>query len=371
MYSLDIQASKPYQVLIDTFLLERAGEIARSLNAGRRALIISDTNVAPLYAEPVKSGLQAAGYTCALAVFSAGEEHKRAETYIGLLEKAASFELTRSDLIVALGGGVVGDVAGFVAATYMRGIDFIQIPTTLLAMVDSSVGGKTAIDLEAGKNLAGTFWQPRAVLADVGCLGTLTDDQFADGCGEVIKHAVIADSELFEELEKTPLTPELLKQDLSRVAYLIARNIDIKRAVVEADERESNMRKLLNFGHSIGHGVEAAEFYRLGHGTCVGIGMVAIASASVTAEVCEPDVPDRIAALIRNHGLSLHFQADAQNIYNEALHDKKRAGNSIDLVVPRAIGAVSIAPTPLDEFKKILEVGLACVHAYAGDIEDE
>lgn len=371
MYSLDIQASKPYQVLIDTFLLERAGEIARSLNAGRRALIISDTNVAPLYTEPVKSGLQAAGYACELAVFSAGEEHKRAETYVGLLEKAASFELTRSDLIVALGGGVVGDVAGFVAATYMRGIDFIQIPTTLLAMVDSSVGGKTAIDLEAGKNLAGAFWQPRAVLADVGCLGTLTDDQFADGCGEVIKHAVIADSELFEELEKTPLTPELLKQDLSRVAYLVARNIDIKRAVVEADERESNMRKLLNFGHSIGHGVEAAEFYRLGHGTCVGIGMVAIASASVTAEVCEPDVPDRIAALIRNHGLSLHFQADAQNIYNEALHDKKRAGNSIDLVVPRAIGAVSIAPTPLDEFKKILEVGLACVHAYAGDIEDE
>ena len=131
------------------------------------------------------------------------------------------------------------------------------------------------------------------------------------------------------------------------------------------------MRKLLNFGHSIGHGVEAAESYRLGHGTCVGIGMVAIASASVTAEVCEPDVPDRLAALIRNHGLSLHFEADAQSVFNEALHDKKRAGDTIDLVVPRAIGAVSIAPTPLGEFKRILEVGLACARAYAGDIEDE
>lgn len=371
MYSLDIKASKPYQVLIDTFLLERTGEVARSLNAGGRALIISDTNVAPLYAEPVKTSLESAGYSCEVAIFTAGEEHKRAETFIALLEKAASFEMTRSDLVVALGGGVVGDVAGFVAATYMRGIDFIQIPTTLLAMVDSSVGGKTAIDLEAGKNLAGAFWQPRAVLADVGCLGTLTDEQFADGCGEVIKHAAIADSELFEELEKTPLTPELLKQDLSRVAYLIARNIDIKRAVVEADERESSMRKLLNFGHSIGHGVEAAESYRLGHGACVGIGMVAIASASVTAEVCEPDVPDRLAALIRSHGLSLRFEADSENVFNEALHDKKRAGDSIDLIVPRGIGTVAIAPTPLDEFKKILEVGLACVHAYAGDIEAE
>lgn len=371
MYSLDIQASRPYQVHIDTFLLERTGEIARSVNGGQRALIISDTNVAPLYAEPVKSSLESAGFTCLVATFTAGEERKRADTYVTLLEQAARFEMTRSDLIVALGGGVVGDVSGFVAATYMRGIDFIQIPTTLLAMVDSSVGGKTAIDLESGKNLAGAFWQPRAVLADVGCLGTLSDEQFADGCGEVIKHAAIADAELFEELEETPLTPGLLKRDLSRVAYLIARNIDIKRAVVEADERESNMRKLLNFGHSIGHGVEAAESYRLGHGTCVGIGMVAIASSSVTAGVCDADVPDRLASLIRAHGLSLDFTADSEDVYREALHDKKRAGDSIDLVVPRSVGAVSLAPTPLDEFKKILEVGLACTHAFAGNVEGE
>ena len=158
----------------------------------------------------------------------------------------------------------MGDVAGFAAATYMRGIAYVQVPTTLLAMVDSSVGGKTAIDLENGKNLAGAFWQPRAVIADVGCLGTLSDEQFADGCGEVVKHAVIADAELFEELERTPLTPDLLKRDLSRVAWFIARNIDIKRAVVEQDEREGGLRKLLNFGHSIGHGIEAAEGYRLG-----------------------------------------------------------------------------------------------------------
>ena len=200
-----------------------------------------------------------------------------------MLGRAAAHGMDRSDLIVALGGGVVGDVAGFVAATYMRGIDYVQVPTTLLAMVDSSVGGKTAIDLPAGKNLAGAFWQPRAVIADIGCLATLSEAQFADGCGEVVKHAAIADADLFAELEATPLTLDLLKSDLDRAAWLIARNVDIKRAVVAADEREAGMRKMLNFGHTIGHGIEAAERYRLGHGTCVGIGMLAMASASVAA----------------------------------------------------------------------------------------
>ena len=209
-------------------------------------LVITDSNVGPLYAAPVIDGLEAAGFATSLETFEAGEKHKRMETLSTLLERAAEEQLSRRDVIIALGGGVVGDMAGFAAATYMRGIAFVQVPTTLLAMVDSSVGGKTAIDLAHGKNLAGAFWQPRAVIADVGCLGTLSDGQFADGCGEVIKHAMIADAELFEELELTPLTPALLKQDLSRVAWLIARNIDIKRAVVVEDERESGLRKLLN-----------------------------------------------------------------------------------------------------------------------------
>lgn len=369
MYSLDIDVPSPYTVRIGTFLLERVGEISRTVCTGSRALIITDDNVGPLYAAPVKDGLTEAGFEVSVATFPAGEEHKRASTYIDLLEAAAAFELGRGDLIVALGGGVVGDMAGFVAASYMRGIPFVQVPTTLLAMVDSSVGGKTAIDLGAGKNLAGAFWQPKAVIADVGCLGTLSDAQFADGCGEVVKHAMIADAELFEELERTPLTPALLKSDLGRVAYLIARNVDIKRAVVVADEREASMRKLLNFGHSIGHGVEAAQGYRLGHGTCVGIGMVAIASASAAAGVCPEKVPDRIVGLLRAHGLSLDFDAAPERVYEEALHDKKRAGDHIDLVVPRGIGAASIAPAQLDEFRRILEVGLACVHAYAEDDE--
>ena len=254
-YTVDIEVERPYTVHIGTFLLERVGAIARGVCEGGRALVVTDSNVGPLYAPPVVESLEKSGFTTRLATFAAGEQHKTGETFLDLLDAAARAELGRSDLVVALGGGVVGDLAGFVAASYMRGIAYIQVPTSLLAMVDSSVGGKTAIDLPAGKNLAGAFWQPRAVIADVGCLGTLDDAQFADGCGEVVKHAAIADADLFACLEETPLTPELLKRDLGRVAYLIARNVDIKRAVVAADERESGMRKLLNFGHSIGHGI--------------------------------------------------------------------------------------------------------------------
>lgn len=365
-YSIDIDTPQPYQVHIGTFLLEEAGRITHEVcPRADRALIITDSNVGPLYTAPVQESLCAAGLTVGVATFEAGELHKRIDTFSMLLERCAEEHLTRNDVIIALGGGVTGDMAGFAAATYMRGISFIQIPTSLLAMVDSSVGGKTAIDLSAGKNLAGAFWQPKAVIVDVGCLGTLADGQFADGCGEVVKHAAIADAELFAALEETPLTPELLKRDLGRAAYLIARNIDIKRAVVVADERESNVRKLLNFGHSIGHGVETAEEFRLGHGACVGIGMVAIASASVTAGVCDEDVPERLAALLQAHGLSLEFSASSEKIYDEALHDKKRAGNSIDLVIPRKIGGVTISTTPLDEFRRILEVGLACTQALA------
>lgn len=218
-YTLDIDTERPYKVHIGTFLLEQVGQIARETVPGAtRALVVTDSNVGPLYGAPVMDGLEAAGFTAELAAFEAGEKSKTMETLSMVLERAASAGLTRGDVIVALGGGVVGDVAGLAAATYMRGVALIQVPTSLLAMVDSSVGGKTAVNLGEGKNLAGAFWQPSAVVADIGCLGTLEDAQFADGCAEVVKHALIADAELFEELERTPLTPELLKTDLARVA---------------------------------------------------------------------------------------------------------------------------------------------------------
>lgn len=356
--TIDVDTARPYQVHVGTFLLEEAGALVRSAAGGERAVIVTDTNVGPLYQTPVKQSLEKAGYTVDICTFEAGEAHKRAETYVGILEFVAEHELTRSDVIVALGGGVVGDVAGFVAATYMRGCQFVQIPTSLLAMVDSSVGGKTAIDLAAGKNLAGAFWQPRVVIADVGCLATLSAEQFADGCGEVIKHAVIADPELFEELEKTPLTLELLMSDVARVALIIARNIDIKRAVVVADERESNQRKLLNFGHSAGHAVEACEHFELGHGNCVSIGMGIIARSAALRGICPAELPQRIEELCRRHGLKTRCDLAADDIFAEALHDKKRRGDTIDLVIPHDLGRCSIDTTPLSTFRDIIAEGL-------------
>ena len=356
--TLDIKTGRPYTVHIGTFLLEKTGQIAREAAGGSKAVIVTDSNVGPLYLAPVKTSLEEAGYQVSSFEFEAGEERKRISTLEKILEFMAGRELDRKDIVVALGGGVVGDVAGFAAATYMRGCRFIQVPTSLLAMVDSSVGGKTAVDLEAGKNLVGSFWQPSAVVADIGCLATLTPEQFADGCGEVIKHGVIADPELFGELEKTPLTLELLMHDTARVAKLVARNIDIKRAVVEADERELGQRKLLNFGHSIGHAVEACEHFRLGHGNCVSIGMVAISRAMERMGVCDASVPQRIEELTRRHGLKTECRFTVDETYSEALHDKKRRGDAIDLVLPHRIGACSIDSVDLQTFHQILEAGL-------------
>lgn len=357
-YTIDVKTGRAYTVHVGTFLLEQTGSIARAAAGGNKAVIVTDTNVGPLYAAPVQQSLSESGYDVSLFTFEAGEEHKRISTLESILEFMAEQELDRSDIVVALGGGVVGDVAGFAAATYMRGCKFIQVPTSLLAMVDSSVGGKTAVDLKAGKNLAGAFWQPSAVIADIGCLATLTTEQFADGCGEVIKHGVIADPELFAELEKTPLTLELLMHDTGRVALLVARNVDIKRAVVEADERETNQRKLLNFGHSIGHAVEACEQFKLGHGNCVAIGMVAIARAMFAMGVCDDSVPDRIETLAKRHGLTTACRFTVEEVFSEALHDKKRHGDTIDLVLPHDIGACSIDTVDLETFKAILQAGI-------------
>ena len=359
MHAIPVHTGRPYEVRVGTFLLEQVGPLLRERCAGERAAIVADSNTGPLYLEIVRASLAETGFETCAFTFKAGEASKRAGTYVDALEFLASHELGRGDAVVALGGGVVGDLAGFAAATYLRGIAYAQVPTSLLAMVDSSVGGKTAIDLEAGKNLAGAFWQPALVAADVGCLATLTAEQFADGCGEVIKHGVIADPELFGVLEVTPLTPDLLHANVPAVETIVARNVEIKRDVVDADEREAGARKLLNFGHSIGHAVEKLEGFRLGHGTCVAIGMVAIARAAVAAGACEPGLPDRIDAVCRAHGLDTSCRWGADEVFEAALHDKKRAGDAIDLVIPHAVGDCTIERTPLSEFRRLIAAGLA------------
>lgn len=367
--TIDIPMSTPYRVHVGTRLLEAAGSIARNaVPRAHKVAIVTDTNVGPLYAHIVRDGLEEAGFDVATHVVAAGEKHKTLATYGSILEFLAAEELDRSDAVVALGGGVVGDMAGFAAATYMRGVAYIQMPTTLLAMVDSSVGGKCAVDLSCGKNLAGAFWQPAAVIADVGCLGTLTPERLADGCGEVVKHGAIADRELFELLEKTPFTFDLLMHDLSLAAAIIARNIEIKRDVVAADEREGGIRKILNFGHSIGHAIEARSGYTRGHGSCVAAGMVAMARGSRragwNASDLEDDLAERIDALCRAHGLDTGCPYGTDELMKAALHDKKRQGDAIDLVIPHSIGAVSIERCDFEQLRAIIELGLA---AQAGD----
>ena len=361
--TIDITVRDPYRVHIGTRLLEAAGSIVReAVPRARKAAIVTDSNAGPLYAHIVRESLAADGFDTAMHVFPAGEEHKTLATYGQILDFLATEELDRSDVVIALGGGVTGDMAGFAAATYMRGIAYVQMPTTLLAMVDSSVGGKCAVDLSCGKNLAGAFWQPAAVIADVGCLGTLTPEQLADGCGEVVKHAAIADHNLFEVLEKTPLTFDLLTSDLGRAAAIIARNVEIKRDVVVSDERETGIRKLLNFGHSIGHAIEACSRYTIGHGTCVAQGMVAMARgarrAGWNAHDLEDDVAERIDALCRAHGLATACPFGADELFEAALHDKKRRGTTIDLVIPHSIGAASIERCDLEQLRAIIELGV-------------
>ncbi len=290
--TIDIDTARPYQVHVGTFLLEQAEPLVRATAGGTKAVIVT-TQRGPLYQMPVKQSLEASGYEVSICTFEAGEAHERRNLccHFGVCGRARA---SRSDVIVALGGGVVGDVTGFVAATYMRGCKFVQIPTSLLAMVDSSVGGKTAIDLAAGKNLAGAFWQPNVVIADVGCLATLTPEQFADGCGEVVKHAVIADPELFAELEKTPLTLELLNRDVARVALIIARNIDIKRAVASPTSAKPTSASSSTLDTAPDTPSRSASTFGFGHGNCVSIGMGIITRAAALHGVCDAALPGRI-----------------------------------------------------------------------------
>ena len=347
--------SRSYEVLVGAGILDEVGMRTRKACGGDRACVISDSNVAPLYANAVGESLREAGYACTLQVFPAGEASKNIDTLSDLLEGLAESGLTRSDVIVAVGGGVTGDMAGLAAALYLRGCQVVQVPTSLLAMVDSSVGGKTAIDLSAGKNLAGAFFQPSLVVADVDCLDTLTPSLFADSCGEVIKHGVIADTELFEALSEVPMTSADLDSD--SLTRIVSRNVEIKRDVVSEDEREHGLRQILNFGHTIGHAIEAASDFELGHGSCVAAGMCCISRAAAERQWCNADVPERIESVVRAHGLPVDTDLDVRSIVTLALHDKKRRGNSLGIVVPERIGHVVVRQVSSEEFEELVMLG--------------
>lgn len=344
MKTVTVSASKKYDILIGGGLIRDLGPLSRNLGGAKTVCLVSESNVFPLYGNAAADSLKKAGFTVVTFVFPAGEESKNPGTYLSLLNFLADNRLTRADLIVALGGGVVGDLAGFAAATYLRGIRFIQVPTTLLAAVDSSVGGKTAIDLPAGKNLAGAFCQPSLVLCDTDTLNTLSPDIIRDGCAEVIKYGILYDPELFAHLEQRCL-------DFDR-EYVITRCVEHKRDVVMKDEFDTGVRMKLNLGHTIGHGVEAKSDFTLSHGKAVAIGIAIVSRASGCRDT------ERILALLSRFGLPISTDDTAEDILLYALSDKKRSADTINLILPNAIGDCSIVPTPVANLKSFIQAGL-------------
>ena len=350
MTTVTVRASRPYEVTIGRGLLDTVGRQAAGQWKGRSAAVVSDSTVAPLYLNRVKDSLERAGFRVHSFVFPAGEDQKNGGTYLKLLEFLAARRLTRADGLIALGGGVVGDLAGFAAATFLRGIGFLQLPTTLLAAVDSSVGGKTAIDLTNGKNLAGAFYQPQAVLCDLDTLDTLPAEVFADGCAEVIKYGMIGDPALLARLETVDFRVD--------PAELVARCVAQKRDLVEQDEFDTGARQLLNLGHTLGHGVEACSGYTVSHGRAVAIGMTLVTRAAVAFGRCPAEVLPRLRRLLERYGLPDATAYSAQALYEKTLSDKKRSGDTISLVVPIAWGASQLVRIPVSELPAWIERGL-------------
>ncbi len=344
MKTITVHASKNYDILIGSGLLPAIGEKVTALGKVQKVCIVSDSTVFPIFGEIVSCSLENSGFEVFSHIIPAGEESKNGTEYLHLVNDLAQWKLTRSDILIALGGGVVGDLCGFAAASFLRGIRFVQIPTTLLAMVDSSVGGKTAIDLPTGKNLCGAFWQPSLVLCDTDTLQTLPPDIFRDGCAEVIKYGVLYDPSLFSQLEQAGLA---FDQET-----IIARCIELKRNVVMEDEYDNGARMRLNLGHTIGHGVESYSNFQLSHGKSVAIGMAIVARASKCRDV------DRIISCLERFGLPTSIDYPAQEIYNYTLSDKKRSGSFVNLIIPHAIGDCRIVPTAVEDLLPFIKEGM-------------
>jgi 3-dehydroquinate synthase len=327
---------RAYDILIQRGLLDQAGERCRAVlpRAGRMALV-TDSNVGPLYASRVRESLAGAGFQVEVFQVPAGEESKCMDCLAQLLEGFMSFGLNRTDAVAALGGGVVGDLAGFAAATALRGVDFVQIPTTLLAQVDSSVGGKVAVDLKAGKNLAGAFYQPKLVLMDPDTLETLPQNTFMDGMAEVMKYGCIFDRAFFERLAARPSRRELM-EEIESILYTCC---DLKRSVVVKDERDTGARMLLNFGHTLAHAYELAGHYtRWTHGQAVAAGMCKISRLGVALGITPAQVPDQICSAVAALGLPTDLACTREEYAAAIGLDKKGSGQDITLVLLEELG---------------------------------
>ena len=334
--------ARSYDIVIGRGVRRELGPRCRSLGLGARCAIITDAHVAPLFAAAAEKSLRSAGFAPVVLTVPAGETAKSLKNVQRCYDQLAAHRLERKSFVVALGGGVVGDLAGFVAATYLRGVPFVQVPTTLLAQVDSSVGGKVGVNLAAGKNLVGAFYQPRLVLCDLDTLKTLPLRELRAGLAEVIKYGIIYDAPFFARLERD--LPKLLKLDAKTLAEVVARCCEIKAEVVGLDEKESGLRAILNFGHTIGHGLEAISRYgKYLHGEAIAIGQVAAAElSSVLAGLPQAEAV-RVADLFRRAGLPTSVQLNAREVeklFTALRLDKKVCGGEIKFVLAERLGKV-------------------------------
>ena len=351
MKTIDVPASHHYRVHIGAGALSMLGGTVRELcPKARTAAVVSDDAVFPLHGAKALAALRDAGLETDAIVVPHGEASKAADTLVYLLNGLAARRVTRSDVLVALGGGMIGDLTGFAAAVYMRGVACIQCPTTLLAAVDSSVGGKTAVDLPAGKNLMGAFWPPRSVLCDTDALATLPEEILSDGCAEIVKTAVLFDPELFDMLCR-----DGLRFDREAV---VARCVGHKRDVVAEDEFDTGRRALLNLGHTLGHAVEARSGFALSHGKSVAIGTAVVCRSAAKAGLCGAEAPAAVAALLQKLGLPTESPYPIDELMPLMLSDKKRSGDTVSVVVPERIGRCAVRPMTAEELRAFMEAGL-------------
>ena len=351
MRTIHITASKSYDVLIGEGLLDKCGELTAKVVKPCRCVIVSDDTVDELYGDRAQISFRYAGFDASRFTFPAGEASKNLATLADILNALGQAGLSRSDLVVALGGGVTGDMAGFAAAIYTRGIRFVQIPTTLLAAVDSSVGGKTAVDMPFGKNMVGAFHQPSLVITDTDVLRDLPAEQLSNGCAEAIKCGVLNDPALFKTLSGGDW--------LDEIEAVVERCVAYKRDVVAGDEFDTGSRALLNLGHTFGHAIEVCSNLTLLHGQAVGIGTLMAAAVAK----CPEDMILKIAACLRANGLPTHCGSPASALAKAALNDKKRAGGSITLVLPEAIGRCRLEKVPVTDLPRCFEAALASQEA--------
>ena len=337
MKRISITVPTSYDIIIESGALSRVGEFLSELYSPRKVCIIADSTAGSLYSDTVKASLRESGFTPSCVLFPAGEHSKNLTTYANVLEALASENLSRSDVVLSLGGGVATDIAGFVAGTYMRGIDLVHIPTTLLSAMDATIGGKAGVNLLQGKNLVGIFWEPRMVICDPETFKNLRETQIQDALAEGIKNAVISDASLISKIQAGDLE------------YMLERSLSIKKSLVEVDSNDKGLRQLLNFGHTVGHCIEKASSYSISHGQAVAIGMVAEAKAAFAMGYTNTDISGELADILKGLGLPTELRYSADELYEFALIDKKTYNGMIAPSIPESLGKCTLKKVTIAE----------------------